>query len=75
MKNVAPQWTIVSMVAAGPADDPCPVGLRCCSCPMDFSRACSGQERSAETEGKEEREAGLDSMFPAGAGRDLFWGR
>lgn len=47
------------MVASGPADDPCPTGLGCCSCPMDFSSAFSGQERSTEPEGERVREAGL----------------
>lgn len=76
IKNVAPQCTIVSLVASGSADDPSPTGLHCCSRPMDFSRACFGQESSAEpasTEGEAEREAGLGFVFPRAG--DLFVGK
>lgn len=44
IKNVSPQWTIVPMVALGPADD-LHMGLGCCSCFVDFSSACFGQEK------------------------------
>lgn len=52
IKNVAPQWTIVPSVASGTADDQRPTGLGCSSCLMDFSSACSVQERGAKPEEK-----------------------